>query len=238
MGIFTRMADIVNANINAMLDRAEDPEKIIRLIIQEMEDTLVEVRSSAVKTIAEQKEAARRLAVLEAERDDWTRKAEFALQKDREDLAKAALVMKARLEEEIAALQRQQAEIARAMEAQGADVARLEKKLDEAKARRQALTARARSAGNRVRMRGQLHDSRITDAFARFEQMEQSLDRMEGKAEAYDLGRNRARDPETALVDELGALEGEARVEQELNAMKARLAARRSGADEGAGGRA
>src|SRR5271166_432807 len=96
MGIFSRISDIINSNINAILDRAQDPEKIIRLIIQEMEDTLVEVRSSAVKTIAEKRELERKVAALTQERDDWQNKAELALTKDREDLAKGALQIRAR----------------------------------------------------------------------------------------------------------------------------------------------
>src|SRR5262250_1232879 len=107
MGIFSRLADIVSSNINAILDRAQDPEKIIRLIIQEMEDTLVEVRSSAVRTIAEKKEIERRLATLEREQQEWQRRAELAVTKAREDLAKAALHAKARVVQALSALQHQ-----------------------------------------------------------------------------------------------------------------------------------
>src|SRR5271166_4618460 len=122
MGIFSRLADIVNSNINAILDRAEDPEKLIRLIIQEMEDTLVEVRSAAVRTIAEKKELERRLEGIVRERDDWQRRAEFALTKGREDLAKGALLAKARCAESIAALERQLTQIADALEKQNEDI--------------------------------------------------------------------------------------------------------------------
>src|SRR6266403_307867 len=107
MGIFSRLTDIVNSNINSILDRAQDPEKIIRLIIQEMEDTLVEVRSGAVRTIAEKKESERRLEGLRREHDDWQRRAEFAITKGREDLAKGALLAKARIAESLKLQERQ-----------------------------------------------------------------------------------------------------------------------------------
>src|SRR5215470_8976371 len=134
MGIFSRLADIVNSNINAILDRAEDPEKIIRLIIQEMEDTLVEVRASAVRAIAERRELERRIQSLRADQDEWQRKAEFALSKEREDLAKAALLAKAKIAESLDLNERQLGQIETALAKQNEDVAKLEAKLKDAKA--------------------------------------------------------------------------------------------------------
>src|SRR5262249_26678107 len=161
MGIFSRLTDIVNSNINAILDRAQDPEKIIRLIIQEMEDTLVEVRSAAVRTIAERKELERRIDALRREHDEWQRRAEFARTKSREDLAKGALLAKARCAETLAALEKQLAQIAEALAKQNEDIAKLQGKLADAKAREKAIVARQKSAAGRLKIRAKLYDDRI-----------------------------------------------------------------------------
>jgi phage shock protein A len=217
MGIFSRLADIVNSNINAILDRAEDPEKIIRLIIQEMEDTLVEVRSSAVRTIAEKKEIERRVATLEREQEEWQRRAELAVTKGREDLAKGALLAKARVAEALVTLQHQRQQIEDALAQQNEDIGKLQAKLADAKLREKAIAARQKTAVNRIKLRTRLYDERITDAFARFEHVERALDEMEGKVEAFDLGRKKT------LADELAGLEAENGVEEELRALKERL---------------
>ena len=217
MGIFSRLADIVNSNINAILDRAEDPEKIIRLIIQEMEDTLVEVRSSAVRTIAEKKEIERRLAALEREQEEWQRRAELAITKGREDLAKGALLAKTRVIEALSTLQHQRQQIEDALAKQNEDIAKLQAKLADAKTREKTIAARQKTAVNRIKLRTHLYDERITDAFARFEHVERALDEMEGKVDAFDLGRKKT------LADELAGLEAESGVEEELRALKERL---------------
>ena len=224
MGIFSRLTDIVNSNINSILDRAQDPEKIIRLIIQEMEDTLVEVRSGAVRTIAEKKELERRLETLRQERQDWERRAEFAITKGREDLAKGALLAKARVVQTIETLERQLAQMSDALEKQNQDIGKLQAKLADAKAREKVIVARQKSAAGRLKIRAKLYDERITDAFARFEQVERSLDELEGKVEAYDLGRGgEGRPAGKSLGEELAGLEAEAGVEEELAALKKRL---------------
>jgi phage shock protein A len=217
MGVFSRLADIVNSNINAMLDRAEDPEKIIRLIIQEMEDTLVEVRSSAVRTIAEKKELERRLEQLRRDHDEWQRKAEFALFKEREDLAKAALLARSRIAESVKLHERQLQQIEEALQKQNEDIGKLEAKLKDAKAREKTIVARQKTAAARLKVRTALYDERVGDAFARFEQVERSLDELEGKVEVFDMGRRKT------AVDELTELEANAGVEQELAEMKKRL---------------
>lgn len=221
MGIFSRLGDIVNSNINAILDRAEDPEKLVRLIIQEMEDTLVEVRSSAVKTVAEKKEIERRLSEIRRESEDWQRKAEFALSKDREDLAKGALVAKAKLAEAAEQMAGELGRLDASLAKTNEDIGALQMKLADAKTREKTLIARHKTATNRLKVRTQLYDDRITDAFSRFEQVERNLDVLEGRSEVLGMGRGAK-----SLEDEIAELEAESKVESELAALKARLAAK------------
>ncbi len=223
MSIFSRLTDIVQSNLNSLLDRAEEPEKLIRLIIQEMEDTLVEVRSSTVKIIAEKKEIERRVADLHRERDEWDRKAEVALTRDREDLAKGALLAKSRVAEQADTLTEQLVQVEAALAKANEDIGRLQAKLTDAKTREKALVARTQTASNRVKVRTVLHDERINDALSRFEQVERNLDEMEGRVEAYDVGRTKS------LTEEIAELEAAHKVEEDLAALKARIAARRNG---------
>jgi phage shock protein A len=217
MTIFSRLSDIVNANLNAILDRAEDPAKLIRLVIQEMEDTLVEVRSGAVRVIAERKELERRIARLTADRDDWQKKAEFALTRDREDLARGALLAKAQLTRTLDDAVAQLAQVVAGLEQQNEDIGKLQAKLLDAKSREKILMNRKTTASAQLKLRGKLYDDRVTDAFAKFEKVEQALDEMEGRVEAYDLGRART------LEDEFADLEADQAVNDELAALKAKV---------------
>jgi phage shock protein A len=212
MGIFSRLADIVNSNLNAMLASAEDPEKIIRLIIQEMEDTLVEVRSSAVRSIAERRELERRVESLKREEDDWQQKAELALTRGREDLARGALMARTHRGQARASLEQQVAQLVGALSQQNEDIAKLQAK---------SLASRRTTAGNRLKVREKLHDDRINDAFFRFEAAERQLDHLEGRVESYDLGRAPARGP--TLEEELAGLAADSSVTDELEALKSRL---------------
>lgn len=218
MGIFSRLGDIINSNLNSILDRAEDPEKLIRLMIQEMEDTLVEVRSSAVKTVAEKKEIERKLADRRREAEEWERKAEFALSKDREDLAKGALVARSQIAEVVESMGRELERLDEALAKTNEDIGKLQAKLADAKAREKALIARHKTATNQLKVRTQLYDTRITDAFSRFEQVERNLDVLEGKAEVMDMGRKKS------VAEEIAELEAEAKVQSDLDALKARMA--------------
>lgn len=220
MSIFSRLSDIINSNLNALLDHAEDPQKLVRLVIQEMEDTLVEVRSAAVRMIAERRELERRITNLTRDADEWQRKAEFALGRNREDLARAALLAKSRATTAIAEAQEHIAQVQAAIAQQNEDVGKLQAKLDDAKSREKSIAIRQQSATTRLRIKRSLYDERVTDAFARFEQVERNLDMMEGRAESYELGRT---PPTPSLHDEFANLEADANVEAELAALKSKL---------------
>ena len=217
MGIFSRMTDIINANLNAMLDKAEDPEKMVRLIIQEMEDTLVEVRSAAARAIAEKKELGRRIEHLEAAQADWQRKAELAIEKGREDLAKGALLAKSEAASTVALMQKEMGLIDDTLAKTNDDLVRLDAKLAEAKAKQKTFEVRHNAARDQFRIRTQLHDGRIDDAMARYEQIERKLDRMEGQVEAFDLGKRKS------LHEEFAELEAETAISAELEALKAKM---------------
>ena len=225
MGIFTRFSDIVNSNINAILDKAEDPEKIVRLMIQEMEDTLVEVRSAAARSIADKKDLNRRLESLQREADDWDRKAELAVRKDRDDLAKAALVEKSRVSAAVAAVKVDCAAIDDGLTRLNEDIVRLEDKLGDAQARQKALLARRKTANGRLAARQRIHDRKIDDAMVRFESLTRRIDDVEGQVEAYDMGL-----PQD-LNREFASLEAEESVNEELDELKRRLAAGRRSFD-------
>lgn len=222
MSIFSRLADIINSNISSILDRAEDPEKMIRLMIQEMEETLVEARTVAARVIADKKEGHRRLARLAEAQAEWQRKAELALSKNREDLAKGALIEKAKLAETAKALEEDLQQLDEALAHQEEDITKLEAKLREAKAKQKTILARHETATSRLKVRQQSHTRRMDDAFMRFEQMERRLDNLEGEVEAYDLGRGKT------LADEIADLEADQAVERELEELKSRLQAGRA----------
>jgi len=217
MGIFSRFSDIVNSNINSLLEKAEDPEKMVRLIIQEMEDTLVEVRSAAARAIADRKQMERRLAEARREGDDWANKAELAVRKGRDDLARAALAEKTQAEQRVAGLEEQHAQVEEALARLNDDMARLQEKLADAKARQKAMLVRHRTAGHQLEMRRQIHETRIDDALVRFEHFERKLEDVEGRVESYDMGQRKD------LGREFVSLESEESVEAELAALKKRV---------------
>jgi len=226
MGIFTRFSDIVNSNINAILDKAEDPEKIVRLMIQEMEDTLVEVRSAAARSIADKKDLNRKLGRLESEQREWDAKAELALRKGREDLAKAALVEKSRATAAADMIKSDYVAVDEGLSKLNDDIARLENKLADAKARQKALLSRHKTANSRLAARKKIFDYQIDDALVRFEQYTRRIDDVEGRIEAYDLGLPKD------LNHEFASLEAQESVEKELSELKQRVSGKPVTADE------
>jgi phage shock protein A len=219
MGIFSRTRDIIAANVTDLLDKAEDPSKMIRMIILEMEETLVEVRASAARTIADQKEMRRQITKLERLQSSWTEKAELALSKGREDLAKAALVEKQKAGDLADQLGAEIAVFDDALRASEGDIAKLQTKLREARARQNAIQSRLESAQQRVRMREMYAGPKVEDAFSRFEVLERRADYAEGQADAMNL----AALPKT-LDEEIAELRSSEKVDAELEALKARVA--------------
>ena len=221
MTIFSRITDIINANISALLERAEDPEKMIRLMIQEMEGTLVEVRSQSVRAIADKREIERRIERLGTSGQEWEDKAALALGKGREDLARSALVVKRKLEDRTALLREELALIEESLARQNADLAKLQAKIDEAKARKSSIELRMSTAKDRVRVRRALHDDRVEGALNRYGALERRIDELEAGAEAYDMGKAKT------LEQEFAELEAEADVAEDLERLRARVAAER-----------
>jgi phage shock protein A len=218
MGIFSRTRDIIAANVTDLLDKAEDPAKMVRMIILEMEETLVEVRASAARTIADQKEMRRHIAKLEKLQESWTEKAELALSKGREDLAKAALLEKQKASDMCEQLSEEIAVLDEALKASEEDINKLQTKLREARARQNSIVTRLETASNRVRLREMTNGSRMQDAFSRFDVLERRVDMAEGRADAAGLGAA----PKT-LDEEIAELRSSEKVDAELEALKARL---------------
>jgi phage shock protein A len=218
MGIFSRTRDIIAANFTDLLDKAEDPAKMIRMIILEMEETLVEVRASAARTIADQKEMRRHIAKLSQLEESWTEKAELALSKDREDLAKAALVERQKATDMVTELSSQITVLDEALRGSEEDIAKLQKKLSEARNRQSSIATRLESANNKFRIREVYSAGRTQEAFSRFDVLERRVDLAEGRAEALNLGG----EPKT-LEEEIAELKASEKVDAELAALKARL---------------
>ena len=218
MGIFSRTRDIIAANVTDLLDKAEDPAKMIRMIILEMEETLVEVRASAARTIADQKEMRRHIGKLQKLQDSWTEKAELALSKDREDLAKAALVERQKATDMADQLTAEIGVLDDALRSAEEDIAKLQNKLREARSRQNLIATRLESANNRVKMREAWAGAKAQDAFSRFDMLERRVDFAEGRADALSLGA-----PVKSLDEEIAELKSAEKVEAELAALKARI---------------
>ena len=224
MGIFSRMTDIINSNLTSLLDQAEDPEKMIRLIIQEMEDTLVEVRSSSARVLADRKAAARRLEQVRAEAQSWEDKAKLAIDKGREDLARAALQEKRAIEEELAVVEGELTATDEHIAQLNDEVSQLQQKLTDAKSKQKSLLMRTKTVESRIKVKRQMHREALDTAFQRFDQFERRMDNLESQLEVMDMGREVHPD----LAAEINALAEDDKINDDL----ARLKAQMSGATE------
>ena len=216
MGIFSRMTDIINSNISSLLDKAENPEKMIRMVIQEMEETLVEVRSGTAKVIAEKKTLARRAEQLKRQAQDWESKAELALSKEREDLAKAALLEKSNINSSVVITERDLAKLDGTLDKLSTEIEQLQAKLNDARARQKTIVMRTTATQSRLNVNRQLHSYSIDNAMDKFEYYEKKIDQMEGQMDSIHIEKR-------GLQSEFDELEKQESIDQELEDLKTKL---------------
>lgn len=216
MSIFSRLSDIINSNISSLLDKAENPEKMIRMVIQEMEETLVEVRSGTAKVIAEKKTLHRRAEQLRKQAEDWQQKAELALSKDREDLAKAALVERANVNATINILDSEMVKLDETLDKLSGEIEQLQNKLNDARARQKTIVMRATATQSRVDVSRQLHNFNIDNAMNKFEYYEKKIDLMEGQVDSLNMERR-------GLQSEFDELARKEKIDQELQEIRKKL---------------
>ena len=216
MSIFNRLSDIINSNISSLLDKAENPEKMIRMVIQEMEETLVEVRSGTAKVIAEKKTLARRAEQLKKQAQDWESKAELALSKGREDLAKAALLEKSNINSSVEITERDLAKLDGTLDKLSTEIEQLQAKLNDARARQKTIVMRTTATQSRLNVNRQLHSYSIDNAMDKFEYYEKKIDQMEGQMDSIHIEKR-------GLQSEFDELEKQESIDQELEDLKTKL---------------
>lgn len=226
MSIFTRLSDIVNSNISALLDKAENPEKMIRMVIQEMEETLVEVRSGTAKVIADKKTLKRRVDTLRKQAQDWEQKAELAVSKGREDLAKAALVERSAINASIDITEKDLAKLDETLDKLSSEIELLQAKLNDARARQKTILLRTKATENRVNINMKLKSEAIDSALDKFEYFERKIDQMEGQLET---GHVESR----GLQSEFDELERQEQIDAELAALKTKMAGKAAAQSDG-----
>ena len=219
MGIFSRMTDIINSNLTALLDKAEDPQKMIRMMIQEMEETLVEVRSSSARVIADRKTVGRRLDRIREEAKEWEKKAMLAISKGREDLARAALSEKQNAEREVNQVDQELVALDEHLEHLNEEVGQLQTKLNDAKAKQKAMLMRQSSVESRLRVKRQNHKVALDDAFDKFERFERRMDNLEGQLESMDVGM----EAKTDLKSQIDSLADNDTINDELARLKEKM---------------
>ncbi|MCC9661544.1 PspA/IM30 family protein [Pseudoalteromonas sp. MB41] len=220
MGVLNRVNDIIQANLSAALDKAEDPEKLLNLLVQEMQDALNECRATAATFLTQEKQIKREIAAKQAKQADWQAKAEKALSKDRDDLAKAALIEKQRLNAEIEAQQREMDKVADSLAKLTDDSQRLQNKLADAKAKQLTYMQKERVVTARLKVKEQLHSNKVADALARFDYLEQRVENIESQVEAYELTHS---DAANSTAAQIAALEKNDAIDKELADLKATM---------------
>lgn len=216
MSIFNRLSDIINSNISSLLDKAENPEKMIRMVIQEMEETLVEVRSGTAKVIAEKKTLSRRAEQLKKQAQDWESKAELALSKGREDLAKAALMEKSNINSSVEITEKDLLKLDETLDKLSVEIEALQAKLNDARARQKTIVMRTTATESRLNVNRQLHNYSIDNAMNKFEYYEKKIDQMEGQMDSIHIEK-------AGLQSEFDELEREESIDQELENLKNKL---------------
>ncbi len=217
MGVFTRLTDIIQSNVVLALDKAEDPEKLVRLMIQEMEQTLVEVRSTQASLLAEKKELQKQQVKYRESQVFWQEKAQLAVDKNRDDLAKSALIEKNKVNKDLDSLDSELTKLDDALNKITADSQSLQSKLAQAKAKQAGFEQRVQTANSRLKIKTQLHSEQINNALARFESIERKVDEIEAEVESYELGEA------ACLKQEFAKLEGQEEIDKQLAELKKKV---------------